>query len=258
MAADCKDVELEMSINSPVEQVATPPGPVGAGDADARQDDSPDAPATVPTVSENVAAAAAGGAGGPRVRVPRRVLHFSDGTLEEYSTEEEDETDQPPDTLAQLRRTDTKSLGWVPWAWYWFRLAGHSTLSGVDNVGEKLAYMLGITSPKYQYELDEYYDMKRREEEEQQQRDLESAGWTPGSALTNTATNPAAYLVDPAQRPVTAPPGQSEPVTALPGQSAAADQLADQSAASARLISDQSAPEASGVSSLPVAAVTVP
>jgi len=97
-----------------------------------------------------------------------------------------------------------------------------------------------------------------RLEEEQQQRDLESAGWTPGSALTNTATNPAAYLVDPAQRPVTAPPGQSEPVTAPPGQSAAADQLADQSAASARLISDQSAPEASGVSSLPVAAVTVP
>ena len=30
----------------------------------------------------------------PRKRVPRRVLHFSDGTLEEYSTEDEDIQDE--------------------------------------------------------------------------------------------------------------------------------------------------------------------
>lgn len=28
-----------------------------------------------------------------KIKVPRRILHFSDGTLEEYSTDEEDETD---------------------------------------------------------------------------------------------------------------------------------------------------------------------
>lgn len=28
---------------------------------------------------------------GKRKRVPRRILHFSDGTLEEYSTDEEDD-----------------------------------------------------------------------------------------------------------------------------------------------------------------------
>ena len=55
-----------------------------------------------------------------------------------------------------------RAMGWMPWAWWWFRYAGYRTLGGVDDLGEKLAYMLGITSPKYQYELDEYYEMKKK------------------------------------------------------------------------------------------------
>ncbi|XP_037090385.1 protein FAM177A1-like [Pollicipes pollicipes] len=147
MATDPEDVDLEMSI-----------GPQGAGDA-SNQQEEPSSPSAVPTVSEKVPTDRVDG---KKARVPRRVLHFSDGTMEEYSTDEEDEPDKPPDTLTQLRAADTKSMGWMPWAWYWFRFAGYSTLSGVDSVGERLAYMLGITSPKYQYELDEYYEMKRK------------------------------------------------------------------------------------------------
>lgn len=33
---------------------------------------------------------------------------------------------------------------------------GSSALSACDYVGERLANVLGITSPKYQYEIDEY------------------------------------------------------------------------------------------------------
>lgn len=34
--------------------------------------------------------------------------------------------------------------------------SGNSALSACDYIGESLANALGITSPKYQYEIDEY------------------------------------------------------------------------------------------------------
>ncbi len=33
---------------------------------------------------------------GKKKKIPRRILHFSDGILEEYSTDEEDEEPPPP------------------------------------------------------------------------------------------------------------------------------------------------------------------
>ena len=49
-----------------------------------------------------------------------------------------------------------KSMKWGPWAYYWMLYSGSSALSFCDYIGESLANTLGITSPKYQYELDEY------------------------------------------------------------------------------------------------------
>ncbi|XP_043205447.1 protein FAM177A1-like [Amphibalanus amphitrite] len=217
MAADSRDVNLEMT----EEQQA-------AGDS---RGEVPPTPIAVPTVSEKVPAESVDG---KKARVPRRILHFSDGTMEEYSTDE-DEPDQPAqDALTHLRTENPKSMGWLPWAWWWFRYAGYRTLGGVDNMGEKLAYMLGITSPKYQYELDEYYEMKKKEEEEKAQRDLEEAGWSPGTALTSeqpAGPGPTAYLVG---------GDGAEPVTTPP----TAGRLPDQTAA--------------GVSGQPVAATTTP
>lgn len=200
MAADSRDVNLEMA-----------EGQQGAGDI---HGDAPPTPIAVPTVSEKVPEERVDGQKG---RVPRRILHFSDGTMEEYSTDE-DEPDAPqPDAIDHLRAENPRSMGWAPWAWWWFRYAGYRSLGGVDNLGEKLAYMLGITSPKYQYELDEYYEMKKKEEEEKAQRDVEEAGWTPGSALTSGGAGPAVYLAaaEPAA-PVTTPPSGG-----LPDQTAA-------------------------------------
>lgn len=34
------------------------------------------------------------------MKKPRRILHFSDGVLEEYSTEDEEEEESKPDSLA--------------------------------------------------------------------------------------------------------------------------------------------------------------
>eukprot|EP00002_Diphylleia_rotans_P010133 TRINITY_DN2052_c0_g1_i2.p2 TRINITY_DN2052_c0_g1~~TRINITY_DN2052_c0_g1_i2.p2 ORF type:complete len:158 (-),score=34.37 TRINITY_DN2052_c0_g1_i2:370-843(-) len=58
--------------------------------------------------------------------------------------------------LPQSEANDN-SKGYVAWTldtvWY----ISSAILSGIDFVGEKLADMFGITSPKYKYVLDEYH-----------------------------------------------------------------------------------------------------
>lgn len=41
--------------------------------------------------------------------------------------------------------------------YYWMLYTGNSALSVCDYVGEGLSNFLGITSPKYQYEIEEYH-----------------------------------------------------------------------------------------------------
>lgn len=49
-----------------------------------------------------------------------------------------------------------KSLKWGPWLYHWMLSGGSSALAACDYIGESLANVLGITTPKYQYEIDEY------------------------------------------------------------------------------------------------------
>nr|CAD7195756.1 unnamed protein product [Timema douglasi] len=109
-------------------------------------------------------------------KAPRKVLHFSDGTLEEYSTDE-DESDIVP-TTAVTNEINPKTLTWGPWTLYHVATAGSKTLQVCDYLGESLANFFGITTPKYQYEIDEYHRMLAEEEERQRQLDLEMGGWT--------------------------------------------------------------------------------
>ncbi|KAK8718869.1 hypothetical protein OTU49_014407, partial [Cherax quadricarinatus] len=87
----------------------------------------------------------------------------------------EGETDNKPDTLALV---DPKSLSWGPWMYYWMYYTGSKTLSACDYVGEGLAHFLGITSPKYQYEIDEYKRCEEEEKAEREEEAAEMAGWT--------------------------------------------------------------------------------
>ncbi|XP_060074660.1 protein FAM177A1-like, partial [Ylistrum balloti] len=59
-----------------------------------------------------------------------------------------------------------KTLTWFPWVWYYTVLAASKTLKGADFCGEKLAWFFGITTPKYQYAIDEFYRLKEEEEKE--------------------------------------------------------------------------------------------
>lgn len=96
---------------------------------------------------------------------PRRILHFSDGILEEYSSEEEEE-------LPKEAIVDPKTLTWFPWIWYYIVTASKKTLSVADACGENLAWFFGITTPKYQYAIDEYYRMKEEEDKEKEKLEM--------------------------------------------------------------------------------------
>lgn len=97
-------------------------------------------------------------------RIPRRILHFSDGILEDYSTDEEEEekTDEPS--------VNQSTLSWSNWMVHYLGSAASNTLSAADYCGEKLASFFGVTSPKYQYILDE---IQRRQLEEREEKERE-------------------------------------------------------------------------------------
>nr|XP_034832689.1 protein FAM177A1-like isoform X2 [Maniola hyperantus] len=87
---------------------------------------------------------------------PKQVIHFSDGVEEEIEEEK-------------------KNLSWGPWLSHYALKSGSSVLYAVDYAGESLASFFGITTPKYQIEIDEY----ERLQEEKQKLEEESVGWVP-------------------------------------------------------------------------------
>ncbi|KAI5269216.1 hypothetical protein MUG91_G15n108 [Manis pentadactyla] len=108
------------------------------------------------------------GVRGKKKKVPRRVIHFVSGeTMEEYSTDE-DEVDglEKKEVLPTI---DPTKLTWGPYLWFYMLRAATSTLSVCDFLGKKIASVLGISTPKYQYAIDEYYRMKKEEEEEEEE-----------------------------------------------------------------------------------------
>ncbi|NXA51393.1 F177A protein, partial [Nothocercus julius] len=64
------------------------------------------------------------------------------------------------------------TLTWGPYLWFHMLRVATSTLSVCDFLGEKIASVLGISTPKYQYAIDEYYRMKKEEEEEEQENKM--------------------------------------------------------------------------------------
>ncbi|XP_050071321.1 protein FAM177A1 [Anopheles maculipalpis] len=126
-----------------------------------------------------------------RVRAPKKVLHFSDGTLEEFSDDEEDQVDKP-----EPAPVDESKLNWSEWMRYKTCKLGSTVLAGCDYVGEGLASFLGITTPKYSYEIEEFKRMQAEQQAEdraiqtfvEQNRPQNSISEAPSA--TNTTTSP--------------------------------------------------------------------
>ncbi|RWS16551.1 hypothetical protein B4U79_15146 [Dinothrombium tinctorium] len=121
-------------------------------------------------------------------RRPKRVIHFSNGVIEEYS-DNESETPDYVDTCSKSTADLVAEAGaLVPFDnsnYYWFNQLskltsslGRNTLQVCDYLGEKLASMLGITTPKYEYEIEEYKRMCREERAYKEKQKELYAGWT--------------------------------------------------------------------------------
>ncbi|KAE8289640.1 Protein FAM177A1 [Larimichthys crocea] len=109
-----------------------------------------------------------------RAKVPRRTIYFASGeTMEEYSTDEEEEEEEEEEHVKKdVITVDSSKLTWGPYFWFHMWRMATSTISVCDYMGERLASLFGITTPKYQYAIDEYYRMKKEEEEEEEENRL--------------------------------------------------------------------------------------
>ncbi|XP_015921799.1 protein FAM177A1 [Parasteatoda tepidariorum] len=119
-----------------------------------------------------------------RKKAPKRLIYFSDGILEEFSSDEEEVVDAQGKESQSV--VDPSSLKWIPYFEYLLWMFGSRTLAVCDYLGEHLAWFLGITSPKYQYELDLYEKITKEEEELQKHIKAENAGWTTSEDQQNT------------------------------------------------------------------------
>lgn len=132
-------------------------------------------------------------------KAPKRVLHFSDGTLEEYSSDEEnDQVQHQNNSATDPYKVKVHSLQWIPWIWYYLALTFTKTFNAADSCGEKLAWFFGITSPKYQSAIDEYYRAKRLEDKEKaEDNSLQSVQTGEMAAVTTApqANEPLPYVV---------------------------------------------------------------
>ncbi|KAJ2951745.1 hypothetical protein O0L34_g13912 [Tuta absoluta] len=103
---------------------------------------------------------------------PTRVLHCSDGVIEEIEEDKLAEIQSAPNDEENI---NPKTLQWGPWFSYYTWKSGTKVLNAVDYAGESLANFFGITTPKYQIEIDEY----ERLQEEKRKMDEDSVGWVP-------------------------------------------------------------------------------
>lgn len=68
-------------------------------------------------------------------------------------------------------------MTWKPW----FSHVSSKALAACDYVGESLADFLGITAPKYLYEIEEAKRLQEEEKAEKKKVDVEMAGWRDGN-----------------------------------------------------------------------------
>ncbi|VDL99841.1 unnamed protein product [Schistocephalus solidus] len=92
---------------------------------------------------------------------PKRVIHCSDGTISEYSND--DEADGP---TAEVKPVNTQVLTWPSWLWQQMKNASEMVRTASDWMGEKCASLMGVTEPKFDLYLREYEFLKKQEEEE--------------------------------------------------------------------------------------------
>lgn len=132
-----------------------------------------------------------------KIKSPSRILHFSDGIMEEFSDEEVEEVADlapalPVDEVCEssyifvlfglISSYFQSQMAWGEWLALKAVSTGTNVLEKCDTAGEFLAWFLGITTPKFSYEI-ELYKRMQAEDARLAQEDKESASWSEVSQL---------------------------------------------------------------------------
>ncbi|KAL7060108.1 hypothetical protein AAHC03_09410 [Spirometra sp. Aus1] len=92
---------------------------------------------------------------------PKRVIHCSDGTITEYS----DDDDAVSPTV-EIQQQDSEALTWPSWLWKQASKASKMVTIVSDWMGEKCASLMGVTEPKFDLYIREHEFLKKQEEED--------------------------------------------------------------------------------------------
>uniref|UniRef100_H2R1E7 Family with sequence similarity 177 member B n=1 Tax=Pan troglodytes TaxID=9598 RepID=H2R1E7_PANTR len=99
---------------------------------------------------------------------PERIIHFVDGDImEEYSTEEEEEEEKEEQSTNST--LDPSKLSWGPYLFWAGRIASTS-FSTCEFLGGRFAVFFGLTQPKYQYVLNEFYRIQNKKSDNKSER----------------------------------------------------------------------------------------
>ncbi|XP_008072507.1 protein FAM177B [Carlito syrichta] len=99
---------------------------------------------------------------------PKRIIHFVDGdVMEEYSTEEEEEEKEEQNSKSAL---DPSKLSWGSYLRFWAGRIIRTSISTCEFLGGGFAVFFGLTQPKYQYVLNEYYRIQNKESDKKSER----------------------------------------------------------------------------------------
>lgn len=105
-------------------------------------------------------------------RVRRKKIHFrSDFVKDESSSSDEDDSKEKKKFDIQER--NPADLNWPLWCWYYTVYVAVGGFRVAEYCGEKLADFFGITSPKYQYVINEYHRLRQEEQEEEEAEERE-------------------------------------------------------------------------------------
>ncbi|XP_058556522.1 protein FAM177B [Neofelis nebulosa] len=97
---------------------------------------------------------------------PKRIIHFVNGDImEEYSTEEEEEEEKKEQKTNSTH--DPSKLSWQSYLWFWAGQIASTSFSTCEFLGGRFATFFGLTQPKYQYVLNEYYRTQNKESDKE-------------------------------------------------------------------------------------------
>ncbi len=120
-------------------------------------------------------------------KTPKRIIHFCDGEVAEYSSDEDEVRDRGTSSTKMVHIDPVSkfsenskwpkfwqffedfffyfllqsSLGWVDWLRFKSSVVGNAAINVCDYLGDSLSSFFGITTPKYQFEIDHFNMMKK-------------------------------------------------------------------------------------------------